>query len=239
MKKFLGPFLFLAVSWTIVCGLIYAAVQQNYRQSANDPQIADIQDVTAALNAGQQLNLAPDGTNLNTSMSTFIVLFDKNGNSLGSNALLDGTMPKLPQGIFKSYKNSDPFKTFTWQPEKGIREAVVLGKVSSTGQYVAIGRSLKQIEFRENDLAEMVATGWIFLILLSLFSTYFFFEEKTKSEEVEEYAEAVAEEATTKGKKCFKKFLRWFKKEKKPTHTEVKKDESKQVSEPTEETTQE
>jgi len=235
MKKFLGPFLFLAASFTIVCGLIYVAVQQNYRQSANDPQIADIQDVTTALNAGQQLNLAPDGTNLNTSMSTFIVLFDKDGNTLGSNAVLNGSMPKLPQGVFKSYKNSEPFKTFTWQPEKGVREAVVLGRVSSTGQFVAIGRSLKQIEVREDNLAEMVATGWIFLMLLSLFSTYFFFEEKTQKEEIEEakeYATAIASEAAIEGKKGWKKFFRWFKKEKKHIAAEVKKDESKPLETP-------
>ena len=34
----------LGVAVTLVCALIYATVQQNYRQSANDPQIQMAED---------------------------------------------------------------------------------------------------------------------------------------------------------------------------------------------------
>jgi hypothetical protein len=76
MRKFLAPFLFLAACWTVVVGFVGFAVQQNYRTSANDPQIQDVQDVITALNAGQQLSLQPDGTDISSSLSTFIVLYD-------------------------------------------------------------------------------------------------------------------------------------------------------------------
>jgi hypothetical protein len=171
MKKFLVPFAFLAICWTVVVAFAYVGIQQNYRQSANDPQIQDVEDVITALNAGQQLNLQPDGTDLANSLSTFIALYDKTGKVSSSNAVLNGNPPQVPSGVF-SYVDKHGEDRLTWQPQKGIREAVVVGKVSSTGQYIAVGRSLREIEKRINTLTLMAAIAWVILLLLSLLGCY-------------------------------------------------------------------
>jgi hypothetical protein len=171
MKKFLVPFAFLAISWTVVVAFAYVGIQQNYRQNANDPQIQDVEDVITALNSGQQLNLQPDGTDLSSSLSTFIALYDKDGKVLSSNAVLNGNPPQLPAGVF-SYVNKHGEDRITWQPQKGIREAVVVGKISSSGQYIAVGRSLREIDKRTNTLTGMAAIAWVVLVLLSLFGCY-------------------------------------------------------------------
>lgn len=174
MRKATEAFLFLVVASTIVSGLVLVAVQQNYRQSANDPQIQDARDVVTALNAGQQLNLAPDGTDVATSLSPFIMLFDKDGNALGSNATLNGNMPQLPKGVF-AWVDKHGEDRFTWQPQPGIREAVVVDKANVPDQYVAIARSLLLVEQRENLLTGYVAIAWTLLVLLSLAATRWFY----------------------------------------------------------------
>ncbi|MEK7161684.1 MAG: hypothetical protein AAB729_03270, partial [Patescibacteria group bacterium] len=42
----------LAVAIIIMSGLVYVVAQQNYRLTANDPQIQIAQDIAAALNKG-------------------------------------------------------------------------------------------------------------------------------------------------------------------------------------------
>jgi hypothetical protein len=47
----------LAVVTTVLSGLIYLAVQQSYRQSANDPQIQMAEDGAAALENGSPIQI--------------------------------------------------------------------------------------------------------------------------------------------------------------------------------------
>jgi hypothetical protein len=51
-KNILRHWLPLAAVTTLLCGLVYLAVQQSLRQGANDPQIQMAEDAAAALVAG-------------------------------------------------------------------------------------------------------------------------------------------------------------------------------------------
>ena len=166
----------LAVTITCLSGLIYLVVQQDIRISANDPQIQIAQDLANQLSAGQNplALIPPTKTDISKSLANYIMLFNKNGKLIGSSALLDGKAPIVPQGVFVAVKKIQGNETrFTWQPKAGVRSAVVL--VYYNGQtpgFVLIGRSLREIEIREDQQGKIVFAGWIVTMLLSLSSVF-------------------------------------------------------------------
>jgi hypothetical protein len=66
---------------TIIIGLIYCAVHQNYRSSANDPQVQIAQEVRSDLQKGKLMPF-DDSVEMQTSLSVFEEACDKNGNLL-------------------------------------------------------------------------------------------------------------------------------------------------------------
>ena len=69
-----------------LCGLVYVAVQQDYRQSLNDPQIQMAEDAAAPLNAGAApASLVTRGTtpiNIAASLAPWIAVYDESGTPL-------------------------------------------------------------------------------------------------------------------------------------------------------------
>src|SRR5271154_1856176 len=92
----------LAFAVTVVCALAYAAVQQDYRQSANDPQIQMAEDAAAALASGTaaQTLVPSDTVNIGTSLAPYLVFYSASGTPVMGNGLLNGALPNLPQGLF-------------------------------------------------------------------------------------------------------------------------------------------
>jgi hypothetical protein len=168
-----------AVAITLLSGLIYAAVQQNYRQSANDPQIQAAEDAAEALGAGanpQQI-VPPYQTDMAASLSPYIILFADQGQTVISSAVLNGTSPTLPSGVL-DYTRTHGEDRFTWQPAPGVRSAVVVDAIKNASSgvnmgFVAVGRSLREVEIRENNLTKMVAIGWI-VTLVAVFVAIWF-----------------------------------------------------------------
>src|ERR1043165_420741 len=94
----------IAITITFFCGLLYAAVQQNYRQSANDPQIQLSEDIAEKLLSGQTYAhlIYPDQVDISKSLSTFIIVYDGEGKVLFSNVTLDGQTPQVPRGVLET-----------------------------------------------------------------------------------------------------------------------------------------
>jgi hypothetical protein len=162
----------LAVIITCLSGLIYITVQQNIRISANDPQIQIAEDISGQLAQGQnpQYFMPSTKTEISKSLATYIMLFDKDGKLIGSSASLKGKDPTVPQGVFASAKkNSMGESRFTWQPQKGVRSAVVLDYYKGPNPgFVLIGRSIREVEIRENQQELIVFAGWAVTMILSL-----------------------------------------------------------------------
>jgi len=171
----------LAVAITGICLLVYGAVQQNYRQSLNDPQIQMAQDGAARLADGGipaelvQRGVAP--VDAAKSLAPWIAVYDASGTPLESSAVLDGRPPTPPQGIFdlaKAQGTNLPHNT--WQPEGGVRIALVVVPVTSgpnQGYFVAAGRNMSEVENREGDLTTFVGLAWI-VLLVATFATALF-----------------------------------------------------------------
>lgn len=179
----------LAVVIVIMTGTFYAAVQQNYRLSANDPQIQIAQDVAAALTSGQappEAVVPPTPTTeIIPSLSTFVAIYSATGTPIGSSASLDGKLPVLPVGVF-DFAQKFGENRFTWQPKPGARFAAIVVYFSGKSSgYVMAARSLREVELREKQLAIMSVTAGMVALILSYGIIYYlgFLKFKSKLEE--------------------------------------------------------
>ena len=173
MQKY-SPSITGAIVLTILCGLVYLAVQQDMRQGANDPQIQIAHDVADALETGVPLQTIMQSTHpvdMGRSLSPFIIAYDESGKAAEGSGFLHASLPAMPAGVFE-YARTHGEDRITWEPEQGVRNAAVLvhyrvlvltGSSSTTGSgFILVGRSLQEVEKRENALMAAVAAAWIF-----------------------------------------------------------------------------
>src|SRR5262249_26273142 len=151
---------------TAFCALAYAAVQQVFRQSANDPQIQMAEDAAAALERGADVNsVLPAGhVDLEESIAPFVMVFDADGNVAATSVTLNGKTPQLPAGVLESAKQLHEDRV-TWQPNDQVRVASVI--VAYSNGYVLAGRSLRDAEEREMQLRRFVYITWIAAVLVT------------------------------------------------------------------------
>ncbi len=170
-SKLFGIWVVLAAIMTVLVGLVYAGVQQNYRQNANDPQIEITQEISEAITKGapaDQIIPPTAGTDIKDSLAAFAMVFDKDGKVIGSSAKLNDKDPVPPKGVFDDAKKHGR-NILTWQPEKGVRIAAVVAPVKNGDNeyFILAGRNIREIEKREHSLALMSGISWVVLLLLS------------------------------------------------------------------------
>lgn len=171
-------FLLIAIVITGLSLIVYAAVQQNYRESLNDPQIQMAEDAANALADGKNVtDVIPDSrTDIITSLLPWIAVYDETGRVIGSSGMLNQTMPQPPQGIFDAARSGDGKDTLvanenriTWQPAPGVRQAIVVvhysGKQSG---FVVAGRNMREVESRESRLSMFILIAWLVMLIGAL-----------------------------------------------------------------------
>lgn len=160
-----------------MCGLVYVVAQQNYRQSANDPQIAYAQDISASLNTGvsPQEIIPPAKIDISKSLATFIMVFDTSNKLVLSTGEIKGEVPTVPSGVF-SYVKKNGEDRLTWAPQKGVRVATVVTKYKDG--YVLVGRSLKEVEARVSTLTTYVVAAWLTTLVVTFASIVIFFPKQ-------------------------------------------------------------
>ena len=152
---------------TIIFGAMYALVQQDIRQSANDPQIAMAEDAASALAAGgvPASVVSRDIIDASVSLLPFVMVFDENGTLLESSMKTGNSLPVPPKGVFdftRSNTNgssgissvfSDLIQAhssnirpvgedrITWQTASGLRFATVIVHWSSTSASISTDKS--------------------------------------------------------------------------------------------------
>jgi len=156
---------------TVLCGLTYVTVQQTHRTSANDPQLQMALDLKNAIETNRPTVkwMTVDSIEISKSLSVFKTFYKPNGEPLQSTGFLDGQLPRIPKRVldFTSKCGED---VVTWQPRHGVRMAMVIEAVSSPEiAFVAVGRSLKEVEKRESTLVTMVLVAWLVCVGVILF----------------------------------------------------------------------
>ncbi len=165
----------LTLALLIVVGFVYAAVHQTYRQNANDPQIRLAGDIAAQMSAGSLPEDAIDTKSIKVdprkSLAPFGVIVDSNGKVTASSMAMDSATPLPPKGVLTA-STLDHQNRVTWQPERGVRIALVVQayKHDQFTGYVLVGRSLKEVEVREDMLFWMAAVTAGVVVLLGGFT---------------------------------------------------------------------
>ena len=147
-------------------------MQQALRHSANDPQIQMAEDTASLLSTNQlvQTVLPKNAVDIGKSLAPYIIIYDTNGNVIASSATLHGQTPRLPPGVFTDARQKE--LRFTWQPEEEVRSAVVI--INYNNGFVLAGRSLREVENREDHLTKEVFGVWALAIIISFFPFVFF-----------------------------------------------------------------
>jgi hypothetical protein len=150
----------LAAAITGISGLIYAADLNGMRSAANDPQIQIAEEAVTSLDAGVPPGSVIPSTrvDMSSSLQPYVVVFDPSGRVITSSVTLHGRQPDFPVSVFDGLQGGGQDR-ITWQPEVGVRSAVVVEHWR--GGFVLAGRSLRLTEERETDLELLVAAGWL------------------------------------------------------------------------------
>jgi hypothetical protein len=160
---------------TIILGVIYVAVQQNYRSGANDPQMQLAYNIKEQLQKGKSIDMyfQKDTIDLQKSLSVFIASYDENGLPLQSNAVIDGKLPQIPLSVINFVKIHKE-DWITWQPRRNIRLATgILATGSTPVSFIAVGKSLKNVEDRVSNLITMIGIGWTLCFVIILLNWLF------------------------------------------------------------------
>ena len=125
LRRAIALWLPTAVVSTALAGLVYATVQQNYRQSANDPQLQMAEDTASGLSAGGSPREVVTGepVDLATSLAPYTIVYDAHGGVLASTAVLDGSTPTPPEGVLQT-ATEEGQDMVTWQPRPDVRSAL-------------------------------------------------------------------------------------------------------------------
>ncbi len=150
----------------VLCALIYVSIQHVLRMDANDPQIQISEDTAVMLSRGYTPDAVMPQTKVDIAMSLapFMIVYDKDKMVLASSGILDGRTPSLPSGVL-TYVSLHGEDRFTWQPRMGVRIAAVVTQYKNG--FVLIGRNLREVEKREDDLMKQVLIGWVGMVILA------------------------------------------------------------------------
>ena len=174
-------FFTIEIAITVICILIYLAVQQSYRNGANEPQIQIAEKIKYELNYEKNDSAIFPGGNHEISqmtLSPFVILYNGNKEPVASDALLNGIIPRIPDGVLESSRNKE-MHFITWQPEADKRFALVI--IHSEGKfdgYIVCGRSLKIAEEHIQNLILIIFAGWLIASIATGAMTFLFSKAK-------------------------------------------------------------
>jgi hypothetical protein len=159
------PYASIGAVATVLILLVYASVQQSYRQGADDPQVQLAYELNNRLQRGQSIDrLMPDSIELSESLGVFAAFYGPDLLPLRSSGLLHGQLPRIPSGVL-DYVKTHGQERVSWQPEHQVRMAlVVLRSQSPNVAFVVVGRSLMEIEQREANLRTMALLCWVLVM---------------------------------------------------------------------------
>ena len=171
--KFWFPYVLLTIC---VCFTFYVISQQMLRLGAND--LPNQISVNIANKLSDNLTIQqdlPSKIDLTNNQSPFVIVYDGTGKQIISTASINGTSVEIPQGVLNEAKVKGQNRV-TWQPQQGIREAIVVTYYTggSTG-YVVAGKSLQETENLEDKVLSLAGLGFLGTIGVTFIGSEIFF----------------------------------------------------------------
>ncbi len=151
----------LAALATASSFVIYAAVQQVGRQTADEPQVQLARGAAAAVGAGQQPASVTGNTAvaIERSLAPWVTIVAEDGRVVSSSGRLHGAMSTVPTGVL-DHARVDGEQRVTWQPEAGVRMATIVVH-NRGGGFAVAGRSLTESELRTGLYRRLILAGWL------------------------------------------------------------------------------
>lgn len=173
--------LIAVVSAAVLVAFVYTAVQQNYRQAANDPQVQYVEDLTKALDEGAASAEALGGGNMvdpRSSLAPFLIVAGEDKKVVTSTIQIDGNTPGLPEHVLEAAKKGQ--QRVTWKPHKDASIALVVQQFKGEKPgFLLVGRSMKETDKRVGQLLYFSIATWA--ILTALITLAFLIRPKNKS----------------------------------------------------------
>jgi hypothetical protein len=171
-------FLVFSLFATLLCGLVYGAIQQTFRRMADMIPVRWAEDAAAALARGQMPDTLKSSAkvDLAESLSPYLIYLDNEAQPIHSTAVLNDQEPVPPKGVFETARRKGRFRV-TWQPQPGVRGATCI--IHFTGKnsgFAVAGHSLRETERDIEGIGQLIFAGWIFLeaaLLVLLAATAF------------------------------------------------------------------
>ncbi len=179
MEWFLRIWVPIAIAVTGMAAVSLGTVQQVYRQSLNDPQVQIAEDIATALDEGAKPTALLSTTtkiDIASSLRVYTVIYDKDLNPLAWTGEYEGKPPQPPLRVFEEAKGPNGTglgeNRVTWQPEAGVRSAIVVVHVLDTDGYVLSGRNMRETEDRIWNMQVLIGAVWLLTLGLTLLATW-------------------------------------------------------------------
>jgi hypothetical protein len=145
--------------------IVYVAIQQDLRLTADDAPIALAHSTAARLDDGvlPADALPAERVDLTDSLEPFVLVFDTDGHLVASSATLNSNRVDYPGGVFDTVRMRGEDRV-TWQPISGVRDATVA--IAWRNGFVVAGRSLRLTEGHIDQIGRMVAAAWVFTLFV-------------------------------------------------------------------------
>ncbi len=184
----------IGVAVTGLSLLSYTLVQQNYRQTLNDPQVQMAEDAAVSLDKEYTPAAVVPRANvvdLRESLAPWIAVYDSAGKPLESSGVFDGAPPQPPQGIFddlasgkvhgagskRYFKEQQMAATgenrLSWQPMPDVRQAIVVVQLADNKGFVVAGRNMREVEGRISQAGTFTLLAWLTILAASLCGSIF------------------------------------------------------------------
>jgi hypothetical protein len=167
-------FLPFAVCITLLSGLIYFSSQQVIRLSANEMPSLSVDTALARISIGQQLNtILPNiPIELSKPFGFFFSAYNEQKVLTIAQTTVRSAPVSVPSGVL-DYAKSHGKDRVTWQPETGIRLAIVVVYEPRTNTYLVAGRDLTDYEHRIETLGLQILLGWGITIIATFVAVIF------------------------------------------------------------------
>jgi hypothetical protein len=96
---------------------------------------------------------------MSESLRPYLMVFDTSSRLVASSVTLHGGPPPFPSSVFEQVRGRVAQDRITWQPEAGVRSAVVVQ--AWRDGYVVAGRSLRLVEERVDRLSLLTGVAWL------------------------------------------------------------------------------
>jgi hypothetical protein len=170
----------IATLITFLSFLVMGASQQIYRTLMDDPQTQLVHDGAFALAHGEvPAQIVPRGQliDIQYNLAPFIAIYDKTGKPLEASGTLYSKPPQPPLGLF-DYTRAQGKHRVSWQPEPGVRIALVMQYVPEKDWFVVAGRNMQEAEQRMRKLALSIVFGWMVTLIAYSVAHFIFARSK-------------------------------------------------------------